>query len=75
LGQVFLTTLHAWEEAGPDAAVGIARAVIAFTEQILAEDQEDVADILRRLEAVGVGQALDAHPAPAGAHSVRRTAV
>ncbi|WP_327293008.1 hypothetical protein [Streptomyces sp. NBC_01198] len=73
LGRVFLTTLHTWEQTGPDAAQGIARSVIAFTEQILTEDHEDVADILRQLEAAGVGQALDAHPAPAGAHPVRFT--
>jgi hypothetical protein len=73
LGRVFLTTLHTWEQTGPGAAEGIARAVITFTEQILTEDHEDVADILRQLEAVGVGQALEAHPAPAGAHPVRFT--
>jgi hypothetical protein len=36
---------------------------------------EDVADTLRQLEAVGVGQALAAHPAPAGAHPVRLNVV
>ncbi len=52
---------------------GIARAVVTFIAQILAEDHENVPDVLRQLEAVGVGQALDAHPAPAGAHPVRLT--
>ncbi|MEU0060094.1 hypothetical protein [Streptomyces sp. NPDC006334] len=33
------------------------------------------ADTLRQLEAVAVGQALDAHPAPAGSHPVRLTVV
>ncbi|WP_258056111.1 hypothetical protein [Streptomyces sp. Ru62] len=62
-------------QAGPDTAEGIARAVIDFAKQFLTEDHEDIADTLRQLEAVGVGQALDAHPAPAGAHPVRLTAV
>ncbi|MFD3467979.1 hypothetical protein ACFWWM_16700 [Streptomyces sp. NPDC058682] len=54
--------------AGPDAAEGIARAVIDFAVQLLTADHENVADVLRELEAVGVGQALDAtphRPAPA----------
>ncbi|MEU0676950.1 hypothetical protein ABZ330_29410 [Streptomyces sp. NPDC006172] len=75
LGRVFVTALRTWEQAGPDAAEGIARAVITFVAQILTEDHEDVADVLRQLEAVGVGQALDAHPAPAGAHPARLTVV
>ncbi|MCP3771038.1 hypothetical protein [Streptomyces sp. MAR25Y5] len=51
--------------AGTYAAEGIARAVIAFVAQILTEeDREDVSDVLRELDAIGVGQALDAHPAP-----------
>jgi hypothetical protein len=74
LGLVFLTTLHAWEQTGSDVTQGIARAVIAFTEQILTEDHENVAYILRSWKPC-VGQALEAHPAPGGAHPVRRTAV
>ncbi|MFE2038608.1 hypothetical protein ACFXBB_36380 [Streptomyces scopuliridis] len=70
-----MTSLRTWAQAGPDAAEGIARAVIDFAVQILTEDHEDVAYVLRQLEAVGVGQALDAHPAPAGAHPVRLTIV
>lgn len=35
----------------------------------------DVADTLHQLEAAGVGQAIDAHPAPAGTHPARHTAV
>ncbi|MEV5177734.1 hypothetical protein AB0L10_43550 [Streptomyces flaveolus] len=73
LGRVFVTSLRIWAQAGPDTAEGIARAVIDFAQQFLTEDHEDVADTLRQLEAVGVGQALDAHPAPAGAHPVRLT--
>ncbi|MEU1535936.1 hypothetical protein [Streptomyces fagopyri] len=75
LGRVFVTSLRVWAQAGPDTAEGIARAVIDFAAQFLTEDHEDVADTLRQLEAVGVGQALDAHPAPARAHPVRLTAV
>ncbi|MEV3973498.1 hypothetical protein AB0K68_36100 [Streptomyces sp. NPDC050698] len=63
LGRVFVTSLRIWARAGPDTA-GIARAVIDFAQQFLTEDHEDVADTLRQLEAVGVGKALDAHPAP-----------
>ncbi|MGW0771927.1 hypothetical protein [Streptomyces sp. NPDC002676] len=43
--------------------------------QILTEDHEDITDVLRQLEAVGVGQAVDAHPAPAGARPVRLSIV
>ncbi|WP_327259890.1 MULTISPECIES: hypothetical protein [unclassified Streptomyces] len=46
----------------------IARTVIRFAEEILTEEHQDVADVLRRLEAVGVDQALNA-----GAHPVRLT--
>ncbi|MFI6523082.1 hypothetical protein [Streptomyces uncialis] len=49
-------------------APGIAQTIIRFT-----DDHEDVADVLRQLEAVGVGQALDAHPAPAGTSEERTT--
>ncbi|MFD0008482.1 hypothetical protein ACFVJ4_39760 [Streptomyces sp. NPDC127178] len=73
LGRVFVTSLRIWAQAGPDTAEGIARAVIGFAAQFLTEDHEDVADTLRQLEAVGVGQALDAHPSPAGARPVRLT--
>lgn len=73
LGRVFVTSLRAWAQAGPGAAEGVARAVIDFATQFLTDDHEDVADTLRQLEAVGVGQALDAHPAPASAHPAQRT--
>ncbi|MFH9090768.1 hypothetical protein [Streptomyces sp. NPDC017673] len=75
LGRVFVTSLRTWAQAGPETAEGIARAVIDFAQQFLTEDHENVADTLRQLEAVGVSQALDAHPAPTGAHPVRLTAV
>ncbi|MFJ3882387.1 hypothetical protein ACIPW5_33700 [Streptomyces sp. NPDC090077] len=71
LGRVLVATLRTWAQAGPDAAEGIAGAVIDFVVQFLTDDHEDVAEVLRQLEAVGVGQALAAHPAPAGAHLVR----
>ncbi|EDX20216.1 MULTISPECIES: hypothetical protein [Streptomyces] len=61
--------------AGPEAAEGIACAVIEFVLQFLTDDHEDVAEVLRQLEAVGVGQALDAHPAPDGARKVRLSIV
>ncbi|MFH7340753.1 hypothetical protein [Streptomyces sp. KHY 26] len=70
-----MTSLRIWAKAGPDTAEGIARAVIDFAQQFLTDDHEDVADTLRQLEAVGVGQALAAHPAPTGVHPVRRIAV
>ncbi|MFF0451704.1 hypothetical protein ACFYT4_36100 [Streptomyces sp. NPDC004609] len=44
---------------GPKAR---AHTVIDFAGQILTDDHVDVADVLRRLEAVGVGQVLDAQP-------------
>ncbi|MFJ6785215.1 hypothetical protein [Streptomyces yangpuensis] len=75
LGQVLVATLRTWAQAGPDAAEGIAGAVIDFVVQFLTDDHEDVAEVLRQLEAVGVGQALAAHPAPAGARLVRLSIV
>ncbi|WP_412079435.1 hypothetical protein ACLF6K_38350 (plasmid) [Streptomyces xanthophaeus] len=70
LGRVLMTSLRTWAQAGPDAAEGIAHAVINFALQFLTEDHEDVAEVLLQLEAVGVGQALAAHPALSGAHLV-----
>ncbi|MFD4956937.1 hypothetical protein [Streptomyces sp. NPDC058451] len=75
LGPVLVTSLRIWAQAGPDAADGIARTVIDFAEQFLTEDHEDVADILHQLEAVGVDQALDAHPAPSAGQPVRLSIV
>ncbi|MER6237648.1 hypothetical protein ABT185_16525 [Streptomyces clavifer] len=76
LGLCFLATLRSWhEQAGADATAGIALAVIRFATQILTENHEDVADILHQLNAVALGQAMEAHPAPADAHPVRFTIV
>ncbi|RSS83409.1 hypothetical protein EF919_39220, partial [Streptomyces sp. WAC02707] len=44
-------------------APGVARTIILFTENILTEDHGDIADVLRRLEAAGMKQAMEAHPA------------
>ncbi|MDN3293407.1 hypothetical protein QWM81_05005 [Streptomyces ficellus] len=76
VGRVLVTTLGHWaSQARSNAAGGIAYVVIAFVREVLAQEEcgETVAGVLRQLEAVGVGQALDAHPAPAGAHPVRLT--
>ncbi|MDT9682338.1 hypothetical protein RND61_09650 [Streptomyces sp. TRM76323] len=73
LGRVFITSLRIWAQTGPNTAQGITRAVIDFAAQFLTEDYENVTDTLRQLEAVGVGQALDAHPASAGSPPVRLT--
>ncbi|MFD9618124.1 hypothetical protein ACFWB2_12710 [Streptomyces virginiae] len=75
LGQVLVASLRTWAQAGPDAAEGIARSVVDFVVQFLTDDHEDVAEVLHRLEAVGVGQAISAHPAPAGAHPVHLSIV
>ncbi|MFJ3439204.1 hypothetical protein ACIPMU_37480 [Streptomyces cyaneofuscatus] len=70
-----MATLRNWSAVGgPGTAEGIARAVIGFVAQILTqEDREDVSDVLRELEAVGVGQALQAHPAPDSSRPGRLT--
>ncbi|MDX3538134.1 hypothetical protein PV721_28065 [Streptomyces sp. MB09-01] len=75
LGRVLVASSRRWAQAGPDAADGIARSVVDFVVQFLTDDHEDVAEVLRQLEAVGVGQAIAAHPAPAGSHPVRRSIV
>ncbi|MEV8395186.1 MULTISPECIES: hypothetical protein [unclassified Streptomyces] len=46
-----MTSPRIWAQAGPDAAQGIARAVIDFAAQFLTEDHEDVGDILRQRAA------------------------
>lgn len=60
LGQLLLELLcHGVCLGGlPDIADTITR----FTENILTEDHSDVADVLRRLEAAGMKQAMEAHP-------------
>jgi hypothetical protein len=67
LGRIFLEVLRDGNALCPAVDTAIAR--------ILTEDHQYVADVLRQLETVGVGQALDAHPAPAGAHPVCLTIV
>lgn len=42
---------------------------------VRSEAQEDVVDILHQLNVVALGQATDAHPAPADVQPVRITAV
>lgn len=47
LGRVLVTSLRMWAQAGPEAAEGIACAVIEFVLQFLTDDHEDVAEVLR----------------------------
>lgn len=77
VGHVLVATLRGWAQTRPDGVEGVARAVITLVRQVLTQEEsgETVTDILRQMEAVGFGQALEAHPAPAGAHPVRLTAV
>ncbi|MFG2977770.1 hypothetical protein ACGFYY_32860 [Streptomyces sp. NPDC048331] len=75
LGRVLVTSLRMWAQTGPDTAEGIARSVAEFVQQFLTDDHEDVAEVLRQLEAVAVGQALAAHPSPDDAHLVRLSIV
>ncbi|WP_199811727.1 hypothetical protein [Streptomyces sp. NRRL S-340] len=42
---------------------GIARTIIRFTENVLTEDHGDITGVLRRLEAAGMKQAMEAYPA------------
>ncbi|MGW1281357.1 hypothetical protein ACWD4V_30960 [Streptomyces tsukubensis] len=63
LGRVFVSSLRSWARSGPDAAEGIARTVIDFITQFFTEDHENVADVLRQVEAAGMRQAMQAHPA------------
>ncbi|MEV7077845.1 hypothetical protein AB0N88_04710 [Streptomyces sp. NPDC093516] len=42
---------------------GTADTITRFTENILTEDHGDVANVLRQLEAAGMEQAMEAHPA------------
>ncbi|MGP3691114.1 hypothetical protein ACTVZO_41685 [Streptomyces sp. IBSNAI002] len=52
LGNVFLNALHTWQQAGPDAAQGIARTLLEFITVILSEEQDDVANYLNVFEHV-----------------------
>ncbi|MCX2926314.1 hypothetical protein [Streptomyces sp. NEAU-W12] len=49
-----MTFLRNCAQAGPDTAEALARAVIDLVVRLLTEDHENVADVLRPLEAVGV---------------------
>ncbi len=75
LGQLLLGILRVDDDASPAASPGIALAIIRFTEEILTEEHQDVVDVLRQLEAAGLVQAVQAHPAPAGVHPVHITVV
>ncbi|MFF3020027.1 hypothetical protein [Streptomyces sp. NPDC057939] len=75
LGRVLVTSLRKWAQTGPDSAEGTARSVAEFVPRFLTDDHEDLAEVLRQLEVVGVGQALAAHPAPTDAHPVRLSIV
>ncbi|MFD3658123.1 hypothetical protein [Streptomyces sp. NPDC058620] len=44
-------------------APGVAATIVRFTENILTGDHGDVADVLRQLEAAGMEEAMEAHPA------------
>ncbi|MDN3271197.1 hypothetical protein [Streptomyces sp. MA15] len=71
LGRVFVTSLRIWAQtSGRTRRRASPSAAIDFTQQFLTKDHEDVADTLRQLEAVGVGQPLDTHLALIGAHPV-----
>ncbi|MER5502819.1 hypothetical protein ABT096_37340 [Streptomyces sp. NPDC002561] len=60
LGRLLLEVLSV-DRCCPVSPVGIAQYVIRFAEEILTEERGDVADVLRRLEAAGMEQAMEAH--------------
>ncbi len=45
------------------SARGMADTIVRFTENILTEDHGGVGEVLRQLEAAGMKQAMEAHPA------------
>ncbi|MFF3505674.1 hypothetical protein [Streptomyces sp. NPDC003247] len=63
LGRLLLEVLRDGDGACLAFPPGIAQTIIRFTENILTEDHGDVADVLRQLEAAGMRQAMEAHPA------------
>ncbi|MFE7043124.1 hypothetical protein ACFU9X_27910 [Streptomyces atratus] len=73
LGRLLLEVLCHGDCACLAFPPGIAQTIVRFTENILTEEHGDVAGVLRQLEAVGMKQAMEAHPAAADAHPVRRT--
>ncbi|MFG2732506.1 hypothetical protein [Streptomyces canus] len=50
-------------EGSPSSASGIAGAIINFTEEILTDGPENVADTLETLRSAASGQARGAYPA------------
>ncbi|MFH9983971.1 hypothetical protein ACH4ND_33155 [Streptomyces sp. NPDC017179] len=67
LGGVLLDALYFWQgETGPQVTEFLATSIIHFIEQILTQEHETVGAVLHHLQDVALGQALDAHPAPAG---------
>jgi hypothetical protein len=63
LGRLLLEVLRHGDGACLAFPPGIAQTIVRFAESILTEDQGDVADVLRQLEAAGMRQAMEAHPA------------
>ncbi|MFD5098311.1 hypothetical protein [Streptomyces albidochromogenes] len=75
LGRLLLEVLCHGDGACLAFPPGIADTIVRFTENILTEDHGDVADVLRQLEAAGMKQAMEAHPASAGTPVERTTGV
>ncbi|MFD6940921.1 hypothetical protein ACFWAP_32820 [Streptomyces goshikiensis] len=63
LGQLLLDILNHADGACLAFSPGIAQTIVRFTETVLTDDHGDVADVLRQLEAAGMKQAMEAHPA------------
>lgn len=63
LGRLLLEVLRHGDGACLAFPPGIAQTIVCFAENILTEDHGDVADVLRQLEAAGMKQAMEAHPA------------
>ncbi|MDX2855180.1 hypothetical protein [Streptomyces scabiei] len=63
LGRLLLEVLYHGDGACLAFPPGIAQTIVRFAENILTEDQGDVADVLRQLEAAGMKQAMETHPA------------
>ncbi|MFJ9634736.1 hypothetical protein ACIRU8_44315 [Streptomyces sp. NPDC101175] len=63
LGRLLLEVLRHGDGACLAFPPGIAQTIVRFAENILTEDQGDVADVLRQLEAAGMKQAMETHPA------------
>ncbi|WP_333745978.1 hypothetical protein [Streptomyces sp. IBSBF 2950] len=58
LGQLILEILRVDDDVCPGMPPGITKAIIRFTEKVLTEDQQNVADVLGRLQAAGAEQAV-----------------